>query len=225
MKPLIGVTGPVNGGLAAWLFTALGVRLAGGEATRLTAEQHKIDRPLQGIIIGGGSDIDPSLYDETAAEEAKLDPARDAFELTMIEAALKNNMPILGICRGCQLLNIAHGGNLHQSIKPMLNGDKLNYTPLPSKDAYLNEHSKLHGMVGHLSLRINSLHNQAVKEPGEGFDVVAKDRWGITQAIENPNAAYRIGVQWHPEYLPYFEPQRRLFQALVAAAKHYRIPS
>ena len=221
-RPLIGVTGPDHGWPFAWWFTRRSIVLAAGEAVRLDASNPHPPRPLEGIVIGGGTDLDPALYAGMDDGKATPDSRRDAFEKRMIESALANDIPILGICRGAQLLNVVLGGNLHQDVRPMRRKTSNRRTALPRKTALIAPGSRLSAMLECTRCRVNSLHHQAVDRLGEGLRAVARDLDGLVQAVEVAGDAFVIGVQWHPEYLVYQRRQRRLFASLVAATRRRR---
>lgn len=223
MAALIGVTGPNSRLPLAWWATRLSLWLAGGHGIRLTPanmHRHKRER-LQGLIIGGGDDIDAALYGADTGR-APADPERDAFEIELIEHALNTNLPLLGICRGAQLINVVLGGSLHADIRPLRQHTSNRRTPLPRKTAVGCGAGRLERIMQQPRWRINSLHHQAVDRIGSGLAVVAEDLDGFVQAIEMTSNHYLLGVQWHPEYLPYLACQRRLFQNLVHAAVHSR---
>ncbi len=226
-RPIIGVTGPNGKFPIAWWATRIALRMCEAEAVRLTPgnyKQHKPDK-FQAIIIGGGNDIDPTLYGGEDNGISPIDPDRDAFEVEMIEHALKTHLPIMGICRGMQLLNVVLGGSLHGDIRPYRVQTSNFRTPLPRKKAQLNETGKLGKILDAYHWRINSLHHQAIDRLGKDLKIVAKDLDEFVQAIESESHRFMIGVQWHPEYLSYIPRQRRLFSALVTEAKRHKAES
>ncbi|GGO78692.1 gamma-glutamyl-gamma-aminobutyrate hydrolase [Marinobacterium nitratireducens] len=221
MRPVIGVTGPDHRFAPAWWATRLAVSLTGGRALRLTPlsyQQHSHDK-LQGLIIGGGDDIDPSLYGGQDDGKAPIDPDRDRFEIEMIEHALQTQLPLMGICRGAQLINVVLGGSLFGDIRGMRSRTSNFRTPLPRKTALGIECRRLSQILGSRRWRINSLHHQAIDRLGDGIVVAARDLDGFVQAVECEQGREIIGVQWHPEYLPYLSTQRRLFRHLVDCAR------
>jgi putative glutamine amidotransferase len=168
------------------------------------------------LIVLGGSDVDPLLYGGAADERRRLDRERDAFELEQLRLALDRGRPVLGICRGAQLLNIVHGGSLVR-YQP---GRRR--TPLPRRRINIAAGTALASALGS-STWINSLHEYAVDTVGTGMIVAARDDGGVVQAIElapdeGRGDRFAVGVQWHPELMPYLRDSRRLFAALVAAA-------
>ncbi len=170
------------------------------------------------MIIGGGNDISAEHYGGEIGARVKLDPARDELEIEWIEKALALDIPLLGICRGAQLINVVLGGNLHQDIRKMR---KLTYNRpglLPTKQVRLEPDSHLAQITGRERLRVNSLHHQAIREPGRNLRVVGQDLDRFVQAVEATPQCRIVGVQWHPEYLFYLPSQFRLFRWLVSKA-------
>lgn len=171
---------------------------------------------LDALIIGGGDDISPEHYDGDINEKVRSDPARDRLEIEWIETALQHGIPLLGICRGAQLINVVLGGSLHQDIRRMRKLTHNRPGLLPTKRVRIEPESRLAGIVRSERLRVNSLHHQAIREPGKGLRVVAGDLDGIPQAIECGDGRNIIGVQWHPEYLFYSPSHFALFRWLAA---------
>jgi putative glutamine amidotransferase len=217
-RPVIGVTGPDRGGDRAWYFTRQAILWAGGKPLRLTPRSSHLHEELNGIVIGGGDDIYPTLYESEVLPNSRYDKERDIFELLHIEKAMKRNTPILAICRGEQLLNTYLGGSLHQDIRGMRRLTSNRWTALPLKTLILEPDSRVRELLGTTRCRINSMHYQAIDQLGQGLRVVGRDLDNIVQAVEDPTRPFLIGVQWHPEYLLYMVRQRNLFRALVEAA-------
>lgn len=199
------------------------VRIAGGRPVWLGPGRatRQIDT-LDGLIITGGSDIDPTAYGSSDKPWSPPDVERDLFELDALAEAEAAELPILGICRGSQLLNVRRGGNLHGDIVGLRRFTRNYRTLLPRRPVVVAERSDLAAVLGREQLRINALHHQAVRELGHGIAVVAHDEDGVVQGIEDPGQPFFIGVQWHPEYLFWKRPHQRLFHALVAAARDRR---
>ncbi len=154
-----------------------------------------------------------------ARAAAGPDPARDALELALIARAEAGDLPVLGICRGAQLLNIHGGGTLHQDLSGFYTERPDRWTVFPRKRIAMVPKSRLQSVLGRARCEVNSLHRQAVDALGNGLAVVARDERGVVQGIEHPSRRFWIGVQWHPEYLPQVPEQRRLFAGLVDAAR------
>ena len=220
-RPVVAVTGPDGRYPIAWGATRLAVFLAGGTAVRLTPSnfrEHQKER-FQAIIIGGGSDIDAELYGGENTEHSRIDLERDLFETEMIGHALDTNLPILGICRGAQLINVVLGGSLFSDIRLLREHTSNRRTPFPRKTAIAESNGFLLDAIDSDQWRINSLHYQAIDRLGEGLKVVARDLDSLVQGIESVNHRWLVGVQWHPEYLIYLKRQRRIFRHLVCRAR------
>ena len=151
-----------------------------------------------------------------------LDQARDEVELELIDYALQKGIPILGICRGAQLINVHFGGNLYQDIDTFYGEVPKVNTIWPEKKVEIKHGSRLEGVLNTSGLWVNALHHQAVDRIGESLEIVAREDTGLAQAIENPDYPFLIGVQWHPEYMPQIPRQRALFKALVESAKRIK---
>ncbi len=218
-RPLIGVTGPDHGVPLAWWFTRRAIARAGGKAVRLNVSNPNPPRGLDGVVIGGGTDLDPALYSGIDDGKAPRDSRRDTFEKRTIEAALERGIPLLGICRGAQLLNVVLGGSLHQDVRPMRRKTSNRRTPLPRKTALIEPGCRLHAMLECTRCKVNSLHHQAVDRLGDELRAVAHDLDNLVQAIEGTSDGFVLGVQWHPEYLVYQKRQRSIFAHLVAAVR------
>ena len=221
-RPQVLVTGPHKRLRYGWWGTRLQCWMAGLKAHYRTAVHATIPPDIHGVIIGGGDDIEPVHYGLSASAGRNYDPERDAFEMHMVRCALESDIPILGICRGAQLINVVLGGSLHADIRPHRRHTPNRYTAFPVKSAIVLPDSGLHDYLGRKRVRINSLHNQAVDEVGDGLQVAAKDEDEFVQAIEHTGRRFVVGVQWHPEYLPYKSAQRQLFQAFARAVAKTR---
>lgn len=220
-RPVIGVTGNSKTLSPSWFCIRLSVFLNGGRAVRISTE-HEVDpASLDGLVISGGDDIHPSLYDADAVPKARYDEARDELEQTHIRHAMRRGLPMLGICRGYQLINVTCGGNLYSDIRDMRKKTSNFNTVLPRKTINLETHSALLRVIGRPQFKVNSLHHQAIDTVAERFAASGHDLDQIVQGIEATDNRRIMGVQWHPEYLFYLPTQRRLFGWLVDQAKRY----
>lgn len=196
----------------------LNLWMAGARAIRWDAA-HEVDMSaVDGVIIGGGDDISPDLYGGQFTVSARLDPARDAMERGIVEEAFARDKPVLGICRGSQMLNVALGGTLDQDAYATHKDSRKLRTILPRKTVLIRTGTRLASLVGEADMRVNALHSQSVDTLGRGLRVAATDPGGMVQAIERVRDPFAIGVQWHPEHLFYAHRQQQLFRALVMAA-------
>lgn len=245
-KPIIGVTSPDEKGDFLWRCSQFAIWLAGGEARRMRPGSHDDFASYDGFIIAGGSDINPELYGEAAVmPKLQFDLARDKMEMLVVRHADGSCKPLLGICRGMQLINVARGGSLYQEASEILEDF------LPSKSLIakfigrrtvtFDESSRLYDIMGrYKSYNVNSIHHQAVNRVGERLRVVAVEENGLIQAIESapelPDEAaggaeaddklkpgqFVTGVQWHPELMLHVASARRLFKRVVEEARACR---
>jgi microsomal dipeptidase-like Zn-dependent dipeptidase/gamma-glutamyl-gamma-aminobutyrate hydrolase PuuD len=159
---------------------------------------------LDGIVLSGGADIDPGYLGEEPLDCISINPRRDAQELTLVRLAVDRQIPVLGICRGIQVLAAALGGRLYQDIKTQHDTECIEHSQtiargLPSHDVRLVKDSLLHRLFGQETLAVNSFHHQAVKEVPTGFRVTATAPDGIIEGMESIAFRTILGVQWHPE--------------------------
>jgi putative glutamine amidotransferase len=208
------------------------VHASGGRAVLITPDDPDADvlDSLDAVVFTGGSDVDPALYGERAHPMTYVKPERDAAELVLLRAALTTDLPVLGICRGAQLIAVAAGGRLHQHLPDVLGHD--NHRPLAGplqssergKGQQFGEHlvtmtpgSLAYQILG-AALTVNSLHHQGVADPGRLTPTGWCPEDELIEVVEDPGREFTIGVQWHPEDTADF----RLFAALVEAAREYR---
>lgn len=223
-RPLIGITTSDRKSQIAWLFDWFAVWRHGGQPLRLSPSR-PMPKRLDGLIIGGGDDIQAQLYDAELQLDVRVDPQRDELELELLETFIPRKVPVLGICRGAQLINVYLGGTLDPDIYTTHEGLKRRRTVLPRKTVDIVAASQLHRILGVSWCRINSLHHQAVQRAGKGIEIVARDREGLVQGIESHDHEFLIGVQWHPEWLIFNRPQQRLIRALINAARRHAAPT
>jgi putative glutamine amidotransferase len=179
---------------------------------------------VDGIVVTGGDfDVPPALYGETPQHESvKPKENRSAFEYALLKAALARGYPILGICGGHQLLNVALGGTLIQHIPDAIEDALAHQQPNPRHEAghsiTVHEGTMLYDIVGAPSIAVNSAHHQAIKAVAPSLRVNAVASDGVIEGVEDPNRRFCMGVQWHPEFF-ITEADRRVLGALIAAAR------
>jgi gamma-glutamyl-gamma-aminobutyrate hydrolase PuuD len=172
------------------------------------------------LIFSGGSDLDPELYgQEVHAETLGVVRNRDTAELALLEAALERDMPVLAICRGSQVLNVARGGDLVQHLPDVVGDEKHKHTPgaFADHDVSVEDGSRLASVLGERA-PVKSHHHQGLGKVGEGLRVVAHAQDGTIEAVEDPTRRFALGVLWHPEA----GEDARLFEELVREAEEYR---
>jgi putative glutamine amidotransferase len=205
------------------------VQHAGGFALMLPPDSRLIEDPgealglLDGLLLAGGADIDPSSYGQEAhPETVGTVPERDAFEISLVRAAIERDLPVLGICRGMQLINVARGGTLLQHL-PERFGHHEHRRVVGSFDGADDEVGLREGtlamrVVGEARHPTKSHHHQGVDRLGEGLEVSGTSAMdGLAEAIELPGRRFVLGVQWHPEA----DPASPVVEALVQAASRY----
>ncbi len=243
MKPLIGITTselrpgelatlrrhgePPHAEMALGITYVRVIEAAGGIAVVMPplalADVAALVARLDGLVLSGGPDLSPAAYDAGPHPElGPVEPKLDAFEYALIREALRVNLPILGICRGTQALNVACGGTLHQHL-PEVVGDAVVHRQ--SEDGRQPTHvvdavpgTRLAGVLGADRIAVNSFHHQAVDRLGIGLRASAFAPDGTVEAIEDPARPFVLAVQWHAETLADNSPHRALFEAFVAAA-------
>jgi putative glutamine amidotransferase len=233
-RPAIGITMSDEDGKAGFHVLredyVRSVEDAGGLALLLPPGQPSdapllLDR-LDGLLLSGGADIDPALYAQVPHPKlGRVVRARDDFELALCREALHRDLPILAICRGQQVLNVATGGTLVQDIPSVVVGAGDHDPPAerwePVHEVDLLQGSRLRDILGRERVEVNSFHHQAVDALGDGLSICARavtDR--VVEGVEDPQRRFVLGVQWHPEAF-WREPRTfgALFEALVGAAR------
>lgn len=239
-KPLIGLTGrrtfaaKVDGfpdsldGLAIDLYLAdyaNEVMSAGGLPLHLPidADPHEYVAHLDGVLLSGGADLHPSRYGAEPDGNGAYEPRRDELELALLEAARANDLPVLGICRGLQVLNVAAGGSLHQHVVEHARYDvgpdtcvhEVSFEPGSLLESIYGGASASSGSVAGDRRLVNSLHHQTVDRVGDGLVVAARSSDGSVEGLETVDGSV-VAVQWHPEMLTRSEP---VFGWLVERAR------
>jgi putative glutamine amidotransferase len=235
MRPLIGVTTselrassagtlrrhgePPHAEMALGMTYLRAIEAAGGMPVVLPplGDAAALLERLDGICLSGGPDLDPEAYGapDRHAELGPTEPGLDAFELALARAADERGIPLLGICRGAQALNVARGGTLHQHVPAHRQTEPATAT---THTVHVDAGTRLAALVGTRPLRVNSFHHQAVDALGRGLRVVARAADGTIEAVEGVGARLVLGVQWHAEGLVAQPRHRVLFEALVAEA-------
>lgn len=175
---------------------------------RFLQEQDEVLDLLDGLLLTGGTDVDPSFYGAERQESVPVTtPERDAYELALARRALERDLPLLGICRGMQVLNVARGGTLVQHLPDVLGSEehrrRLGTWPGNEHDVELQPGSAAARLAGETTHRTFSHHHQAVDTVGDGLVVTGRAPFdGLTEAIEDPDRRLAVGVQWHPEVDP-----------------------
>jgi putative glutamine amidotransferase len=182
-----------------------------------------LDR-LSGVLLSGGPDLDPAAYGCAAHPELGLTaPQLDAFEVQLAREADARGLPILGICRGAQAINVARGGTLHQHLPDVTDGSVEHRQPQPgtevTHDVHVASRSELAGLLGGRRMAVNSFHHQSVDQLGRGLHAVAWADDGVIEAIEDRGGSFVLGVQWHAETLVEDAAQLALFRHLVTASE------
>ena len=176
---------------------------------------------IHGVVFTGGGDVQPSLYGETPAPEThNVDPRRDAFDIALLECALDRDIPVLAICRGMQMVNVALGGTLVQHV-PAVTGQAHDQNDRGHEAVHkvkVEPDSHLAEALGETELDVNSIHHQAVLEAAPGSRAVAWAEDGTVEAFEVEGNRHLVAVQWHPELLEDWPEQQGLFRQLVNRA-------
>ena len=175
---------------------------------------------LDGLILSGGGDIHPSLYDGLHHETLyNMDHVRDAAEFELAKYIIKNKIPCLAICRGAQMINVVQGGNLHEHLVDHF-GEKVLHRQPPRTSVthrvHVESNSKLSTIVGSKTISVSSWHHQSIKQLGKDLKVVATAEDGVIEAIEMQSHPWLLGVQWHPEHTAVNDPiQQQIFNAFI----------
>ena len=231
-RPVIGITAYAQeASWGAWTLPAAliplsyvtSVEAAGGRPIVIPPIEGAVDETLDaidGLIFSGGTDIDPDVYGaERHPETTVTSPHRDEAELRLLEGALARDMPVLAICRGMQILNVIHGGDLHQHLPELVGHEGHRETPgiFSEHDVEIAPESRTAAVIGDRA-RVHSHHHQGLGAVGKGLEAVGYAEDGSVEVIEDPGRRFALGVLWHPEE----GDDKRLFEALVHEARGYR---
>ena len=200
------------------------VEQAGARALLVPPSEDGVEETLDavdGLIFSGGSDLDPELYGQEAHPETDgIVRERDRAEFLLLQAALARDMPVLAICRGSQVLNVARGGDLVQHLPDVVGDEKHKHTPgaWADHDVEIDASTRLGELLGGDRAPVKSHHHQGFGRVGDGLRVAARADDGTVEALEDPDARFAVGVLWHPEA----GEDRKLFEGLVREAAAYR---
>jgi gamma-glutamyl-gamma-aminobutyrate hydrolase PuuD len=199
------------------------VERAGGRPLLVPPSEGAVEETLDaldGLVFSGGADLDPDLYGaEPHPETNGVRPERDRAELALLEAALERDMPVLAVCRGSQVFNVARGGDLVQHLPDVVGDEKHKHTPgvFADHDVDVMAGTRLEQLLGDRA-PVKSHHHQGYGRLGEGLVESAKAEDGTIEAFEDPSYRFALGVLWHPEE----GEDSRLFEQLVDEARRYR---
>ena len=232
-RPLVGITtyAPEEVSWGPWTVPAalipmnyvVAVEQAGGRALLVPPSEDGVEETLDALdalLLSGGEDIAPESYGaEAHAETIGVTPARDRAEMALLGRALERDMPVLAVCRGSQVLNVARGGDLVQHLPELLGHENHKHTPgvFADHDVTVSDESRLGGLLGDRAA-VKSHHHQGYGRIGDGLRPSAWAEDGTVEALELPAARFAVGVLWHPEE----GEDKALFEALVDEAKRYR---
>lgn len=237
MRPLIGITASVDDerNVALIEFSYVNsILAAGGKPVLIPVMADEVAEEMlsvvDGLVFPGGVDVDPRHYNERPSLHlGRVTPHVDALELGLARKALSRGVPILGICRGCQVVTVAAGGTIVQDIPTQVGGAMKHYQQAPrwhgTHEIVLDEDSLVARVHGTRKMWVNSFHHQSIKNPGDGFTVTARAMDGVAEAAET-RTGFRLLLQWHPEGMwgrdpVYLEP----FKSLVKAARGEEVRS
>lgn len=177
-----------------------------------------------GLLFTGGADVEPEYYGEIKKETCgETEPSRDKLEFAVLKKAMEKDKPILGICRGLQVFNVAMGGTLYQDL-PGEHKTEISHVQTEgeyetSHTVYVEKGSPLENVVGKSEITANSFHHQAIKDLADGLTVIAKAADGIIEGVYAPDKRYLFAYQWHPERLYRFEDNKALFDDFIKNCK------
>lgn len=216
-RPRVAVTHDADYNIDAYLRA---VEAAGGEAIAVVAGSGPATmEDFDALVLSGGVDVNPALYGQALGPKTESpDDERDRMESEMLRQALDQDKPILAVCRGLQLFNVAHGGTLVQHMEGHEHREEPDKAT-PAHAVKVASESRLAGVLGANEVLVNSRHHQAVDAVGEGIVVSAKAEDGTVEGLERTDRRFAVAVQWHPENMANSdEAQRRLFKSLVESA-------
>lgn len=234
-KPLIGILPLYDSNKQSlWMYPGYteGITKAGGIPVILSMLNQADDIEtvadrLDGFLFSGGQDVDPQQYGEFLLKYCnEIYPPRDNLEIKLLEAVMKRDKPVLGVCRGLQLINVALGGRLYQDIDSQMKRDlqiqhfQQNNYEYSVHEVSIEKNSMLHEIIGIDAIRVNSMHHQGISHLAPRLMATAFSNDRLVEAIEIPEITFGLAVQWHPEFLwRNDEKSLNLFQAFVEASR------
>jgi len=235
MKPLIGISPSAEVDQSYYMTTTdnmKAIEQAGGMPVVMpyaTTEQDiaELAGRIDGLYLTGGYDIDPTLFgEEPHPKLGTIIPARDKFEIAMVHKMRELGKPIFGVCRGCQIMNIAVGGDMYQDMYSQIEGNLLQHQQKAPKEhgshfVFVEENSLLHKLTGENKLTVNSRHHQANRHVPETFQVSGKASDGVIEAVESKEEPFFLGLQWHPENMVAHKDiaSEKIYQGFIKACK------
>jgi gamma-glutamyl-gamma-aminobutyrate hydrolase PuuD len=232
MRPVIGITAyAAEARWGAWQLPAALIPLSyvdavervGGRALLVPPVEDDVEstlRTLDGLVLSGGPDVDPAVYGAQPHRATDgVSPERDRAEIALLTAALRRDLPVLAVCRGSQVLNVARGGDLEQHVPDLVGheGHREVVGSFSEHSVAVHEGTRLYGLLGERA-EVRSHHHQGYGRLGEGLREAARAEDGTIEALEDPSRRFAVGVLWHPEE----GDDLRLFEELVAQARAYR---
>jgi putative glutamine amidotransferase len=202
---------------------ALALRLKGAHTYYIRPGARVDVSLLDGLVLSGGTHVHPELYGQEPQVSARYDRARDATDQLLLKQAEAIGIPVLGICRGAQFINIFHGGSLCQNVTPLRVNTRHRPLLLPMQTVRLVATSRLGKLMGAPVIGANRIHSQTIKNLGKNLKVTAVDNDLFVQAIESTRGQWLMGLQWHPEYLLYHSGHRRIFGQFLEAALSFKL--
>lgn len=224
-RPVIGITRPEDKMLNIPFYALkLSVWIGGGKPRTLTSQQQPVEEVnIDGLMLGGGTDIFPGLFEKDPKENYRYDKTRDELEMKWLKWAEAQNLPVFAICRGAQLMNVVKKGTLHMDVSAVYKDghypSNLLGTAFFRKKITIETGSLLHKIFGKEVLFVNSLHKQSIDKIGYDLKVTAREVNGVVQAIEKPGHPFFMGVQFHPELLIYKSIYRHFFRYFIDVVK------
>lgn len=238
MKPIVGIVPSINEKTNQYysnIENAAAIKLAGGLPFLLPYIKDEEDLlqvvdKIDGLYLAGGNDVDPHYFSEDPHEKLKeVNPTRDAFELSLLTHMLTLDKPILGVCKGMQMINVALGGDLYQDIRTQAKKEVMQHIQkasinYPSHTIYIEQDTMLADMTKKTHIKVNSHHHQAVRNLGKNLLISAQTNDGIIEAIESTSHRFVLGVQWHPECMVQVDDgsSKTIYETFINNCKKHR---